>query len=68
MQMQQDINELYRFNLIHPKVKKIIQNILCIPDYNNRNVHQIFENEIYKRYPPEYKFNPNFQQCIKEIY
>ena len=65
--MQEDISQLYRLGIIHPKVKKVIQNILCIPDYNKKNINQIYFEEIYKQYPPEYKFNQNFQQCINEL-
>ena len=68
--MDSEISELKRLKLIHPKVKEVINHILCTPNYNQMNLNQLdllFIDEICKKYPYQYRFNSFFQQSINDI-
>ena len=70
IQLQNDISELYNYNIMHPNIKNVINYIMSIPNYNLFSLNQInyiFINEICKRYPIQYQFELTFQKCIENI-
>ena len=68
--MQQDINELRRMHLFHPKVKEVVNYIMSIQGYNRMpldNLDALFRSEMNKRFNPYYQYDQYYNQTINEI-
>jgi len=69
-QMQEDINELRRMHLFHPKVKEVVNYIMSIQGYNTMpldNLNALFRAEMNKRFNPYYQYDQYYNQTINEI-
>ena len=68
--MQQDINELRRMHLFHPKVKEVVNYIMSIQGYKRMpidNLNALFRSEMNKRFNPYYQYDQYYNQTINEI-